>query len=458
MEVFFIKALQLILCFAILIVLHEGGHFFFAKLFKVRVEKFCLFFDPWKSWKLFSFRGTDYHIGWLPLGGYVKISGMIDESMDTEQMKQPMQPYEFRAKPAWQRLFIMIGGVLVNFLLALFIYAMILFTWGDTYIPIENMKDGFKFSESAQQLGFRDGDIPLRTNEKTFDRFQVDIYRDLSTATSVTVLRDGKEQTLALPGDLNMLEMLKQQPPFIAPYAASVIDSVVVGGPADKAGVLGGDRLVAFNGTPLSTWNEFNYIMYDLKASIDTYREEGNTKMVDSLSRVSLVVTHAATATNDTIRLALDDQSRMGIFYKINPAAKYKSVTKEYGFFESFPAGIAHGCDVLAGYVGDLKYLFTADGAKSVGSFGAIGNLFPAQWDWMRFWELTAFISLMLAFMNILPIPALDGGHVLFLLYEVITRRKPSEKFMENAQVVGMWFLFALMAYAIFNDFARFVF
>ena len=458
MEVFFIKALQLILCFAILIVLHEGGHFFFAKLFKVRVEKFCLFFDPWKSWKLFSFRGTDYHIGWLPLGGYVKISGMIDESMDTEQMKQPMQPYEFRAKPAWQRLFIMIGGVLVNFLLALFIYAMILFTWGDTYIPIENMKDGFKFSESAQQLGFRDGDIPLRTNEKTFDRFEVDIYRDLSTATSVTVLRGGKEHTLALPGDLNMLEMLKQQPPFIAPYAASFIDSVVVDGPAAKAGILAGDRLLAFNGKDLSTWNEFNYAMYDLKASIDTYREDGNTKMVDSLSRVNLVVAHAATAMQDTIQLSLDENSRMGIFYMANPTGKYKTVTKEYGFLESFPAGVAHGWDVLAGYVGDLKYLFTADGAKSVGSFGAIGNLFPAQWDWLRFWELTAFISLMLAFMNILPIPALDGGHVLFLLYEVITRRKPSEKFMENAQVVGMWFLFALMAYAIFNDFARFVF
>ena len=458
MEVFFIKALQLILCFAILILLHEGGHFFFAKLFKVRVEKFCLFFDPWKSWKVFSFHGTDYHIGWLPLGGYVKISGMIDESMDTEQMKQPVQPYEFRAKPAWQRLLIMVGGVLVNFLLALFIYAMILFTWGDTYIPIENMKDGFKFNESAQQLGFRDGDIPLRTNEKTFDRFQVDIYRDLSTATSVTVLRDGKEQTLSLPGDLNMLDMLKEQPPFIAPYATLVVDSVVVNGPAAKAGMLAGDKLLAFNGKELSTWNEFNYIMYDLKASIDTYREEGNTAMVDSLSQVTLVVNHVASAAPDTLQLTLDNRGLMGIFYITNPAAKYQSVTKEFGFLESFPAGIAHGCDVLYGYVSDLKYLFTADGAKSVGSFGAIGNLFPAVWDWMRFWELTAFISLMLAFMNILPIPALDGGHVLFLLYEVITRRKPSDKFMEYAQTFGMWFLFALMAYAIFNDFARFVF
>ena len=168
MEAFLIKTLQLILCFALLILLHEGGHFFFAKLFKVRVEKFCLFFDPWKSWKIFSFRGTDYHIGWLPLGGYVKISGMIDESMDVEQMKQPVQPWEFRAKPAWQRLLIMVGGVLVNFLLALFIYAMILFAWGDTYVPIEKMNEGFKYNEQAHKLGFRDGDIPLRTDEKTF--------------------------------------------------------------------------------------------------------------------------------------------------------------------------------------------------------------------------------------------------------------------------------------------------
>ena len=457
MEVFLIKAAQLILCFAILIVLHEGGHFFFAKLFKVRVEKFCLFFDPWKSWKLFSFHGTDYHIGWLPLGGYVKISGMIDESMDTEQMKKPVQPYEFRAKPAWQRLLIMVGGVLVNFLLALFIYAMILFTWGDTYIPIENMKDGFKFSESAQKLGFRDGDIPLRTNEVAFDRFKVDIYRDLSTATSVTVLRDGKEKTFALPGDLNMLDMLKEQPPFLAPYLTSLIDSVAVGGPAAKAGILPGDKLICMNGKDLSTWNEFDYIMIDLRNSITAYREEGNAKMVDSLSRVNVVVQHAAKATPDTLNLVLNKDVMMGIF-KHSPILHYEKVTREYSFFESFPAGIHHGWNVLTGYVEDLKYLFTADGAKSVGSFGAIGNLFPAQWDWMRFWELTAFISLMLAFMNILPIPALDGGHVLFLLYEVITRRKPSDKFMEYAQTAGMWFLFALMAYAIFNDCARFLF
>lgn len=458
MEAFLIKTLQLILCFALLILLHEGGHFFFAKLFKVRVEKFCLFFDPWKSWKLFSFRGTDYHIGWLPLGGYVKISGMIDESMDVEQMKQPVQPWEFRAKPAWQRLLIMVGGVLVNFLLALFIYAMILFAWGDTYVPIEKMNEGFKYNEQAHKLGFRDGDIPLRTDGKTFERYSVDIYRDLSEAHSVTVLRQGKEMTFALPGDLDMLKMLKAQPPFIAPLAPAVIDSVAAGSPAARAGIKAGDRLLALNGTKLDTWNEFDVQMGDINSSLKTYREDNNKTMTDSLSRVTMVVQHATgPAVPDTLSLVLDEQGKAG-FFKHLPFADYPKETRTYGFFESFPAGCAHGWDVLCGYVDDLKYLFTADGAQSLGSFGTIGSLFPAQWDWLRFWELTAFISLMLAFVNILPIPALDGGHVLFLLYEVITRRKPSDRFLEIAQTIGMWLLFALMAYAIFNDLLRFVF
>lgn len=459
METILIKALQLILCLALLVLLHEGGHFFFAKLFKVRVEKFCLFFDPWKSWKLFRWHGTDYHIGWLPLGGYVKIAGMIDESMDIEQMKQPVKPWEFRAKPAWQRLFIMVGGVLVNFLLALFIYAMILFTWGEEYIPIDRMSHGFKYSAAAQQLGFRDGDIPLRTDAKTFDRFDGNIYRDLSEARSVTVLRDGREVSFALPGDLNLLDMIQKEPRFLAPLAPSVIDSVRAGSPAALAGVRAGDTLVAFNGTAMRTWNEFDFKMNDLHSTLTAYKEEGNKRELARKRQVSFVVVHAGAAVPDTLRFALTDEGQAGI-YKHSPYEDYKAsaVTREYGFFESFPAGVRHGCEVLSGYVNDLKYLFTADGAKSVGSFGAIGNLFPAQWDWQQFWNLTAFISLMLAFMNILPIPALDGGHVLFLLYEVITRRKPSDKFMERAQMVGMFLLFALMGYAILNDFLRFVF
>ncbi len=457
MEIFLIKALQLILCFSLLIVLHEGGHFLFAKLFKVRVEKFCLFFDPWKSWKLFSWRGTDYHIGWLPLGGYVKISGMIDESMDTEQMKQPVQPWEFRAKPAWQRLLIMVGGVLMNFLTALIIYAMILFAWGDTYIPIEKMDKGLIYNENAQNLGFRNGDIPLSTNEKTFDRFNGDMYRDVSEATTVTVLREGKEVQLSLPGDLNLLDMLQSEPPFMDVLNPSIIDSTMSGGPAEKAGIRSGDRMLAFNGKSLATWNEFTFLLQDLQKSIDAYAEDGNKKMVDSLRKVSTVVIHKGATAPDTLHLSLNEKNLMGITMH-NILADYKTVTREYGFLESFPAGAAHGWNVLCGYVSDMKYIFTAEGAKSVGSFGTIGSLFPDAWNWKAFWGLTAFISIMLAFVNILPIPALDGGHVLFLLYEVITRRKPSDKFMERAQIVGMVLLFALMAFALFNDALKFIF
>lgn len=456
MEVFLIKTLQLLLCFCILIVLHEGGHFFFAKLFKVRVEKFCLFFDPKWSLKLFHWKGTDYHIGWIPLGGYVKISGMIDESMDTEQMKQPVKDYEFRAKPAWQRFFIMAGGVLVNFLLALFIYAMILFTWGDTYTPMKNYTNGFKYNETAMQLGFRDGDIPVRTDRGELDRFNGDVYREISLAKEVTVLREGKEVTVNLPGDLNLLDMLKSNPPFMDVLAPALIDSVDNKLPAQQAGIKAGDKVLSLNGKEMTTWNEFNFMMNDITTSIKAYREEGNNLMADSLSRVSLVVRHADNVC-DTISMTLTKDARMGI-YKHLPVNDYKQVTREYGFLESFPAGVAHGWNVLCGYVSDLRYIFTAEGANSIGSFGTIGNLFPTEWDWMKFWNLTAFISLMLAFVNILPIPALDGGHILFLLFEIVTRRKPSEKFMERAQMAGMCLLLALMAFAIFNDIRHFLF
>lgn len=466
MEVFLIKTLQLILCFALLILLHEGGHFLFAKLFKVKVEKFCLFFDPWKSWKLFSWRGTDYHIGWLPLGGYVKIAGMIDESMDTEQMKQPVKPWEFRAKPAWQRLLIMVGGVLVNFILALFIYAMVLFFYGDKYQPIEKMTHGFTYNEAAHKLGFQEGDIPLQADDVVFDRFgkKADkVYREISGATKVTVLRDGHKVNLDLSCDLNLLEMLKAQPPFMDVLHPALIDSVESGSPAAKAGIKAGDHLVAFNGKSMTTWNAFNLAMFDLQSSIHAYEEKGQTSEVEKRRKVTAVVQHAD-AKLDTLAITLArTESENGPLYtmginKHNVLADYPRDTIRYGFFESFPAGAALGWDVLTGYVRDLQYLFTADGAKSIGSFGTIGNLFPASWDWEAFWYLTAFISLMLAFVNILPIPALDGGHVLFLLVEVITRRKPSDKFMERAQMVGMVLLLGLMAWAIFNDVLRFVF
>lgn len=456
MEIFFIRALQLILCFMLLVVLHEGGHFLFAKIFKVRVEKFCLFFDPWFT--LFKFKpkksDTTYALGWLPLGGYVKISGMIDESMDTEQMKQPVKPWEFRAKPAWQRLFIMIGGVLVNFLTALAIYAMVLFTWGDTYVPLRNMTDGLKYNEMAQSVGFRDGDIPLRTDAVELERMDGDMFRAISEAHSVTVLRDGKEVTFSLPGDLSLLEMLKDQPRFAEVLMPSRIDSVTAGGVAEKAGIRAGDELIGYNGQAFSTWNEYAVV----RGSIADVLAQGNAADSMKMRQAALVVRRAETGMTDTLNVMLDKDYKLGIAWNIPTATRYESVTRTYGFFESFPAGAIHGWKVLTGYVDDLKYVFTAEGAKSVGSFGAIGSMFPAVWDWQRFWELTAFISLMLAFMNILPIPALDGGHVFFLLVEVIMRRKPSDKFMERAQTVGMTLLLLLMAFALFNDFRNFLF
>lgn len=456
MEIFFVRALQLILCFMLLVVLHEGGHFLFAKIFKVRVEKFCLFFDPWFT--LFKFKpkksDTTYALGWLPLGGYVKISGMIDESMDTEQMKQPVKPWEFRAKPAWQRLFIMIGGVLVNFLTALVIYAMVLFTWGDTYVPLRNMTDGLKYNEMAQSVGFRDGDIPLRTDAVELERMDGDMFRAISEAHSVTVLRDGKEVTFSLPGDLSLLEMLKDQPRFAEVLIPSRIDSVTAGGVAEKAGIRAGDELIGYNGQAFSTWNEYAVV----RGSIADVLAQGNAADSMKMRQAALVVRRAATGTTDTLNVMLGKDYKLGIAWNLPTATRYESVTRTYGFFESFPAGAVHGWKVLTGYVDDLKYVFTAEGAKSVGSFGAIGSMFPAVWDWQRFWELTAFISLMLAFMNILPIPALDGGHVFFLLVEVIMRRKPSDKFMERAQTVGMTLLLLLMAFALFNDFRNFLF
>ena len=477
MDTFLIKALQLILCFVILIILHEGGHFFFAKLFGVQVNKFYIFFNPrfslfstYATWwrKLwgkapakrledgtYEYEGTEYGIGWLPLGGYCQIAGMVDETQDAKQLSATPQPWEFRSKPAWQRLLIMVGGVLVNFITAFVLYATVLFVWGETYVPIRNMTYGFKFNEQAQQFGFRDGDIVVGTDTKTFTKFAGDIYRDLSEAHSASVLRGGKELTIALPGNLNMLEMIKSEPRFVEPLVPSRIKHVAPGTPAAAAGVRDGDMIVSFNGHALATVNEFNSV----RGTMDDVLKAGNHADSVRLRTAQIVVNRSGSQLTDTLTLHLGADYMLGVEWA-NPMADgtYQSVTRHFGVLESISAGITHGWSVLAGYVDDLKYLFTADGAKSVGSFGAIGSLFPNSWDWCRFWELTAFISLMLAFMNILPIPALDGGHVFFLLVEVITRRKPSDKFMERAQPTGMVLLLLLMAFAVFNDFRNFLF
>ena len=453
MEIFLIRALQFVLAISILILIHEGGHFLFAKLFGIRVEKFFLFFDPW--FHLFQFKpknsDTTYGVGWLPLGGYCKIAGMIDESFDTEQMKQPAQPWEFRTKPAWQRLLVMIGGVLFNFLLALFIYAMILFTWGDTYIPVKNMTHGMRFNTEAKQLGFKDGDILVGTDKGEFKDFSADMYRDISEAQYADVIRDGKTKRITLPGEINLLGMLKNDPPFVRPLLPCVIDSVIPGMPAAKAGIVKGDRIVGFNGKAVGSYNEFTEHIARLSDVLAV-----STTSADSIKarKATIIVSKAATGTKDTVNVTLTPELLVGFNVK-SLAALYEPVTKEYDFFESLPAGVNYGIDVLSGYVDDLKYVFSAEGAKSLGGFGAIGSLFPPVWDWYVFWKMTAFISIMLAFMNLLPIPALDGGHVLFLIYEMITRRKPSETFMIRAEYVGFAILIILMVVANMNDVLR---
>ena len=446
METFLIRALQLVLSLSLLVIIHEGGHFFFARLFKIRVEKFYIFFDPWFS--LFKFKPknseTEYGIGWLPLGGYCKISGMIDESMDTEKMKQPPQPWEFRSKPAWQRLLVMIGGVLMNFLLALFIYSMILFTWGDQYIALKDMSYGMKFNETAREIGFRDGDILVSADGKELTRYNVDMLRSLAEAREVVVLRDGKKEQILMP-EISLLEIAKEDPPFVDMLIPNVVDSVLADGGFAKAGLQKGDSLIAFNGTPLHSWNEFTEQLGELRL-----RSE-----VEQKSSASFSLVYSRAGVRDTVNVTTDDQFKV-LAYSMNPG--YQPTRLTYGFFESFPAGVALGINTLKGYVNDMKYVFTKEGAKSVGGFGTIGSIFPKVWDWQRFWSMTAFLSIILAFMNILPIPALDGGHVLFLLYELVARRKPSDKFLEYAQMVGMFLLFGLLIWANFNDILRFVF
>ena len=444
METFLIHALQLIMSLSLLVIVHEAGHFLFARLFKIRVEKFCLFFDPWFT--LFKFKpkksDTEYAIGWLPLGGYVKIAGMIDESLDTEQMKKPAQPWEFRSKPAGQRLMVMVAGVLFNFLLALFIYSMILFKWGDSYIPLQEMSYGMEFSQRAKEAGVKDGDILLSADGKKLERFNKDMLRSIIDATEVKVLREGKETSVYVP-ELSLLDISKDKEPFIAYRLPCQIDSVSPGKPAAMAGLRKGDKILSINSIPVDSWKQFTDELDKLKG-----KDEGNTQVTLAYSRAGVT---------DTLTFATDSAGMAGIV-PIPLSKIYKPVEIEYSFFGSFPAGVMLGVNTLKGYVSDMKYVFTKEGANSLGGFGTIGSIFPATWDWYRFWSMTAFLSIILAFMNILPIPALDGGHVLFLLYEIIARRKPSDKFMEYAQMAGMFILFGLLIWANFNDVVRFLF
>ncbi|WP_308756553.1 RIP metalloprotease RseP [uncultured Bacteroides sp.] len=445
METFLIRTLQLIMSLSLLVIVHEGGHFLFARLFKTRVEKFCLFFDPWFT--LFKFKPknseTEYGIGWLPLGGYVKIAGMIDESMDTEQMKQPVQSWEFRAKPAWQRLLIMVGGVLFNFLLALFIYSMILFTWGDEYVPLQKAPLGMDFNETAKAIGFRDGDILVSADGVPLERYGGDMLTSIVDARQVTVLRNGQKASVYIPEDM-MERLLADSIRFASFRYPFVIDSIAPGRPAALAGLQPGDSVTQLDGR--------NIAYFDFK------EEMLNRQKAATPDNRLISLTYVRAGVTDTVTLATDSLYQIGIVASMQTDRLLPVVKKEYGFFASIPAGVTLGVNTLKGYVGQMKYLFSKEGAKQLGGFGTIGSIFPATWDWYQFWYMTAFLSIILAFMNILPIPALDGGHVLFLIYEIVARRKPSDKFMERAQMVGMFLLFGLIIWANFNDILRFLF
>ena len=443
--------MQLLLSLSLLIVLHEGGHFLFSKLFKVRVEKFYLFFDAW-NFSLFKYPRkkksedqTEYGIGWLPLGGYVKIAGMIDESMDKEQMAQEPQPWEFRTKPAWQRLLIMLGGVIVNFIVAFAIYSMVLLVWGKQYLKPTDMTYGLKFNTEAKALGFQDGDQIVMIDGDSVEAWSTALARDISTAKSVTVNRGGESVVVDLPGNLNMLKML-EEPRFVSELVPMKVDSVMPASPAMEIGLKRGDAITSVNGVAVADYNDFVWQVANLSQNLNE-----NSIADDSLkARTVEVVVNGA----DTAAVVLTSDFKFGF---VAALPEYKISTKEYGFFESIPAGITYGCDILSGYVSDLKYIFTREGAKQVGGFGAIASIFPAEWDWRIFWNMTALLSIILGFMNVLPIPALDGGHAVFAVYEIIIGRKPSDKFLERAQVVGMIILFGLLIFANLNDVLRWI-
>jgi len=430
---------QFILSLSILIVLHELGHFIPAKLFKTKIEKFYLFFDPWFSLFKIKKGDTEYGIGWLPLGGYVKISGMIDESMDKEQMKLPPQPWEFRSKPAWQRLIVMIGGVTVNVILGILIYAMVLFTWGEQYLAPKNAINGVAVDSVGYRMGLRDGDMILTVDTmhiKNLNKVAGVVLINL--AKTVTVERDGQKKTIDVKPE-NISEMIRSHSQLISPRVPCVIDSVIADLPAMKMGLKRGDRIVSVNNKLTPYYNDVATIINDKK---------------NRYSLATLVFVRG----KDTLmkRVPINGNGQVGFMNKpLTQTLVIDSI--HYSFAASFPAGIHKAYETFDSYVKQFKVLFTVKGAtKEIGGFGAIASAYSTTWDWESFWMFTAFLSIVLAFMNILPIPALDGGHVMFLLYEVITRRKPNEKFMEYAQYAGMFLLLALLLYANGNDVVKF--
>lgn len=428
------KIAQFLLSLSILVVLHEMGHFAFAKLFKTRVEKFYMFFNPWFSLFKFKHKDTEYGIGWLPLGGYVKISGMIDESLDTEQMKSEPQPYEFRAKPSWQRLLIMVGGVLVNFVLAFFIYIAILFTWGEDYLATKDMTYGVMVDSTGQKIGLRNGDKVISVGGELPENFQ-HIIPDLvlNQVISIEVEREG--QTVKLPISEDMRRSLIENPTSLLPRVPFVIDRIAKDSPAELAGLQSDDKVLMVDSVKMLYYDQFKTYVPTLKGK-----------------KINLTIERAGKTL--TVPVMVDKDGTIGVSANFDLEKFFHISVQRYSFWAAIPAGFVKGGDMIVSYAKQLKLLVTpGSGAyKSLGGFITIGKIFPSSWDWHAFWNMTALLSVVLAIMNILPIPALDGGHVMFLLYEMISGRKPGEKFMEYAQITGMILLFALLIFANAND------
>ncbi len=459
--VFLIKAGQLILSLSILIVLHEFGHFLPAKLFGTRVEKFYLFFNPWFSVFKKKIGETEYGLGWLPLGGYVKISGMIDESMDREQMKQAPQPWEFRSKPAWQRLIIMLGGVTVNFILGFFIYGMVFWVWGQEFLPNENAKYGMYVDSLGYEMGLRDGDKLVAVGDVVVEKFNDGIIiREvvINGASEMSVERDSKTVTIPIDNEkwTKILSSQEAAKGLFSPRMPMVIQELQPNGTAEKVGIKIGDRIIGLNDTPTPYFQDFR------KAIVKAAPKPEKTSLLESLfgkkrENVTKDITVKALRSNDTLNFT------MPITYTgmIGVAVEtLETTTESYTLVQALPKGVKEGWNFLGVQVKAFGQMFTGriNPSDSLGGFGSIGSMFDAQWNWQNFWRMTAILSLILAFMNLLPIPALDGGHVMFLLYEMVTGQKPSDRFMEIATMVGFAILLGLVLFANVNDIRKFFF
>ena len=506
MNIILIKTLQLLLCLSLLVVLHEGGHFGFAKLFKTRVTRFYMFanygfhlfstYDDWfrrllgkplitkrgkegqnfpqwlrNQWYRLTGQknkirtegignkeydpeaGTEYGIGWLPIGGYVAIAGMIDET--NKKLEGEAKPWEFRSKKVWQRFLIMVGGVLMNFVTAIVIYCGIMFFVGEDRLPMQHIREGFAFNLDAEQVGFRDGDIPVEIDGEPILGYGGHLLQDLSNAETVVVLRQGQRQTLTMPeGGLNLLQMVNTQPRFMEMLIPAVVDSVLKDAPAARAGMMKGTRILAVDGTAITTKNEFDSLFLR-RTDVLSMKDCSHADSL-RMRRMTLVFQNPEAPQPDTVDLRLTEEYMLGLVWKI-PYTKDDYEHISYGLLASIPAGVKYGWKTLVSYVDQLKYIPTKEGVQGVGSFVAIGDMFPETWDWLRFWSMTALLSIVLAVMNILPIPGLDGGHVVILLYEAVTGRQPSERVMVWLEYIGMACLIALMVLAFGNDLRRIV-